>query len=118
MEYRQFIVPTDTEILDALGVVPEIVEGEDPVRLIRISTEEGDDFRLSYDVPGRSIRCQWNRESSLLLDLTREGADYLRVSSDRNGSSILIHFQVDSLSGELHIQLTSSVTIRDKLLFC
>ncbi|GAA1012915.1 hypothetical protein Aple_015600 [Acrocarpospora pleiomorpha] len=115
--YRQFIVPTDMQILDALGVEPEVIEEGDTVRLIRVVTGEGDEFRLSYDTPGRSVRCQWYRGSVLILDIFREGADRLQVSSQKGESNIVIHFQTDSLAGGLHIRLAPSIAISDKLLF-
>lgn len=117
MEYRQFQVPADVEILNVLGIEPEPVEDDGFTRVIRLSTESGDLLVFSYDVPGCSVRCRWYRESRLLLDLFREGAIRLSVSSHSGELGILVYFETGSLSGELSIRLGHYVAISDRLLF-
>ncbi|GEM_PF-2825023 len=117
MANREFLVPSDEEILDALGVVPEVSVDDPMVQVVRVSTASGDVVSLSYDVVGRSVRCQWNRDSIPLVDLFREAATELTVESGHGVARLVVRFETEVLGGELDIQVYPAVRVNDRLLF-
>lgn len=112
----QFIVPEDAEVLDVLGVEPELSDSEETTRIIRIDGGAGERLTLSYDVLGRSVRLRLQRQQGLLLDLFREGAERLRLRSDAESTAIEIDFQTESTRGTLDIQVHPSILIKDRCL--
>jgi YD repeat-containing protein len=116
MEYRQFIVPSDREVLEAIGIEPVSDGGDPATRLVRFITEAGDIISLSYDAPGRSVRVQWSRNNRQILDLFREGAERLVFESNSATVSVSVQFKTDSNFGTLHIQFLPEVFIKDDVL--
>ena len=116
MPLRQFVVPSSEEWVDALGVEPDAVDGEIAVSRVRLATGH-EELDLTFDVPGNSIRCSWRRGGAVLLDIFREGARQLSVSSGRGQAHVVVAFDTDGLRGELSIQLVPEIRINDKLLF-
>lgn len=62
MEFRQFEVPSDADLLDTLGVSPEAVENDPTGRLLRLASVAGDEVLVSYDIPGRSSESKFRPE--------------------------------------------------------
>jgi len=116
MSLRQFVVPSGAEWIDALGVEPDAVVGEVAVSRVRWATGH-EELDLTFDVPGNSIRCRWRRGDTVLLDIFREGARQLSVSSGRGQAHVVIVFETDGLRGELTIKLVPEIQINDQLLF-
>jgi len=114
--YREFVVPTDEEILDALGQAPEQAGAEPTTRTVRLDNGAGDEVELTYDILGRSVRCRWHRGPVLMLDLFREAATRMTVSSGRGAAGVTVAFETDSLAGTLDIQVYPSVRVADALL--
>jgi hypothetical protein len=117
MAYHEFVVPTGEEILDALGVEPEESVEDPMVRIIPVLSSTGDTLVISFDVAGRSVRCQWLRGSVLILDLFREAATRLTVDSGNGNAWIRVCFETDSLAGELEVQVHPEIRVNDRLVF-
>jgi hypothetical protein len=117
MTLREFLVPSDEEWLDALGVEPEPVDGEIAVRRVRCTTDAGDLLDLIFDLPGNSIRCRWQRGEIVLVDIFREGACRLSVRSGRGEAHLVVSFDTEGLRGELAIQVLPDIRVDDRLLF-
>jgi hypothetical protein len=116
MSLGQFVVPSDDEWIDALGVEPDEVAGEVAVGRIRWVNDH-EDLDLTFDVPGNSIRCVWRRGDAVLVDIFREGARQLSVSSGQGRAGMAILFETAGLRGELTIHLVPAIRINDNSLF-
>jgi hypothetical protein len=116
MTYREFVVPADEEILDALGVESESVEGEPSARFIRVAVGAKDVVLFSYDVVGRSVRCRWLHDGRKILDLFRESATQMTVTSGHGEAWIVVRFETDPLAGQLKVRVAPEVCIEDELL--
>jgi hypothetical protein len=115
MTYRPFEVPEYHEFIDALGVGPEPVQGEE-AQSLRFEAD-GDLLVITFDVPGRSLHCRWSRGQHVLADIFREGAVALRVRSSGDSAIIGVEFETDSERGQLEVQVTPAIALRDRLLF-
>jgi hypothetical protein len=116
MEYRQFVVPSDAELVDTLGVSPEIVEGEPTVRSLSLTSAIGDKVLLSYDVAGRSFRIQISSGDALRLDLLRESATHLSVSAEGRDIRVRVMLEAADLTGELDVLIGDEIVVQDRLL--
>lgn len=116
MKYREFVVPSDAEMLDTLGVSPEPVEDDTTVRSFRLASATGDDVRISYDVPGRSFRIQVSSGNVMRLDLLRESATRLSVGADGGNFLVRVLIESEDLAGELEVSVGSDIVVRDRLL--
>lgn len=116
MEYREFVTPSNAEMLDTLGVCPESAEGDPTVRLFRLASTAGDEVIFSYDVPGRSFRVQIMSGGVTRLDLLRESATRLSVSVEDGDFRVRVMVESSDLAGELDVSVGSEIVVRDKLL--
>lgn len=116
MRYREFVVPSDTEMLATLGVPPDSVEDDPAVRTFRLASVAGDDILISYDVPGRSFRIQISSGEVTRLDLRRECATHLSVSGEDGALRVRVRVQSSDLAGESEVSVGSEIVVRDKLL--
>ncbi|MFJ9948802.1 hypothetical protein [Kitasatospora sp. NPDC091207] len=116
MSHQNFIVPSDSAFLEALGEEPTSPDAADSSRTITLESGADDRVVFSFDVPGTSVRIQWLRKSKTVLDLFREGATLVRLESDRGNQLITVSFHTDSLAGDLSIQIWPEVAITDRLL--
>lgn len=111
--YREFIVPSDQEILEAVCEWPE-EEGE--TRIITLQGENSDSIIFSYNSLATSIRILWkNEDSEEVLDIFREGATLMRVGSTAHGSFISIQFDTGDFSGRTEISISSKFRVTDQL---
>lgn len=116
MVLREFIVPTDEEVLDALGVEPEPSELDATIRIVRIPHGADEVITLSYDSPGGSVRLQLHRQQRLLLDIFREGAERLRIDSGSGSTLVTVDFRTESTVGRLEVQIEPDVVVRENSL--
>ncbi|GAB3988325.1 hypothetical protein GCM10029978_110420 [Actinoallomurus acanthiterrae] len=116
MVIREFIVPTDEEVLYALGVEPEPAEPDTATRVVRIPCDDGQVITLSYDSPGGSVRLQLHHNQRLLLDIFREGAELLRIDSGSGSTSVTVDFRTESTVGQLEVQVQPEVVVRENSL--
>ncbi|MFC8851152.1 MULTISPECIES: hypothetical protein [unclassified Micromonospora] len=116
MEYRQFVVPSDAELLDTLGVSPEAVEGEPTVCALRLTAASGDNVLISYDVPGRSFRIQVSSGNALRLDLLRESVTNFTVGAEDGSFRVRVALESTGLAGELEVLVGNEIFVRDRLL--
>ena len=116
MTFREFLVPSDDEILDTFGVDVEPID--DFIRGFTLDDPEHDGGTLafSYDVPGRSVRCRWTRGDKVLLDVFREGATRLTVWWRSGTGGIDVTIETDSLEGRFAVTLEEGISITDSLL--
>lgn len=112
MVVREFVVPTDEDVLDALGVEPELAEPGAATRVVRIPRDDDEMITLSYDSPGRSVRLQLHHKERPLLDLFQEGAELLRIDSSSGSTVIAVDFRTESTVGRLEIQVWPDVFVR------
>lgn len=117
MEYDQFIVPSDADVFDALGVEPGPSDDDQTVRVVRITDRSGNTLTLSYDILGRSVRLQLHQPHGLLLDLFYEDAERLGVRSDAASAAIEVDFRSESTRQNLDIQVRPDLIIRGKRIF-
>lgn len=116
MAFGEFIVPTDEEILFALGAEPEPSGPDTSTRVLRITTDSGDVITFSYDVPGASVRLQLHQGGSLLLDIFREGAERLAIETDSRGAFVAVDFRTESTVGKLEVQVQPEIHVRENSL--
>ncbi|MEV5309962.1 MULTISPECIES: hypothetical protein [unclassified Streptomyces] len=115
--YREFIVPSDHDILEAIGEWPESEQGSD-ARTITLRDEDDERILLSYDALARSVRVRReDRNGEVTLDIFREGATHMTIHSSAGATHILIEFQMGECAGKMEIQTTPALTIADRLLF-
>ncbi|MET8663268.1 hypothetical protein ABZV87_02915 [Streptomyces tendae] len=114
--YREFIVPDDQEILEAIGEWPE-TEEDGEARCLTLQGEEQECILLSYDALGRSVRVRWrNREGKETLDIFREGATRMSVHNGKSVTYLSLEFHVGECAGKMEIQVFPHFTLRDQLL--
>ncbi|MEU2226355.1 hypothetical protein [Streptomyces sp. NPDC018347] len=114
--YREFIVPEDEEILNAIGEWPQTEESG--ARSFALQGREGDSLTFSYDVLSRSVRARWTGSNGdELLDIYREGATRLHLSSTPSAKLISIDFDLGECTGVMDIQVAPILSVRDRLLY-
>lgn len=116
MEYRQFVVPSDEELADTLGVSPEAAEGEPTVRSLSLTSTAGDVVRISYDVLGRSIRVQISSGNAINVDLLKESATHLAVNAEGSDLRVRVTLESADLTGELDVLIGDNIVVQDRLL--
>lgn len=115
MTFREFVLPEYHEFVDSLGVGPEPVEGEEAQSLkFELGVEV---LMITFDPPGRSVHCRWSRGGSQLVEIFREGATRLQLSDLGEVKTIEVEFETDTLKGQLQLQVSPSLALRDRLLF-
>ncbi|MEV6393627.1 hypothetical protein AB0M39_02410 [Streptomyces sp. NPDC051907] len=114
--YREFAVPDDLTIFEALGEWPE--EIDEDIRQLTLRENEGGSLVLSYAPLGRSVRIIWkNSDGRTTLDLFREGATRLNVTIEPPASGLTIDFHMGGCAGELSIQILPALCVTERLLF-
>jgi hypothetical protein len=115
--YREFIAPSDQEIIEQLGEWPE-TEEESGARVLTLRGPNGESMLFSYDTLARSVRVRWkNREGEQILDLFRESATSMTVHADSASSRILIDFDMGECGGRMEVSILPSMSIMDRLIF-
>ena len=115
MSHREFVVPTDDEVLGEIGVAPE--PDDDELRTLALAARaSGEQVVLTYDVLGRSVSCSVTQQGATRLQLTRGGA--VRLWVDRVADEVVctVEFDTDSLGGRLVIRVGAAVSVSDVLL--
>ena len=75
-----------------------------------------EDIELAVDPLGRSIRLRLSVLSQLVLDVFREGATTLRFTETDGSLVVAIEFEAHGIAGTLHIDIGSTISIKDSLL--
>ncbi|MFJ1972163.1 hypothetical protein ACIO93_26175 [Streptomyces sp. NPDC087903] len=115
--YREFVVPGDQEILEAIGEWPEGDEDSD-VRSLTLRGVGAERIVLSYDALARSVRVRWrNGGGDEILDIFREGATRMAVHSESGATYFSLEFQSGECVGSMTIRVFPSLTVTDRLLF-
>jgi hypothetical protein len=112
MKYSQLDVPSDSEVLDALGVESLAEDDEETTRVIRVPVGDEDILKFSYDTVGRSVRVRWERASETILDVFREGIVRISVESEHGEAKILAFSEFNSLRGEIIVQIFPRVMVQ------
>ncbi len=112
----EFVTPDPQEIVNALGVEPEITgETQRTVNLVDVT---GEDLTLSYDAVGQSVTVRWCASSGkAMLNLFREGAILLRVQEGDGETQLVVEFETRDTAGELRVKVFPEVSITETLLF-
>jgi hypothetical protein len=97
-------VPSDDEFVDAFGSTPE-PEDEPWIKLVRV-----EDVLLSFDELAASVRVRWFSGDELVVDLYRERASRMLVSSGEGESHVVVEFE----DGEMHVRIHPSVRITSR----
>jgi hypothetical protein len=115
--HGEFITPTDDEVLDAIGVLPETSANDEDVRVVYFDLPNGHDrIRFSYHLVAASIDFHWSHDSEEVVRITRECATIISISSGEGAASINTRFDSGSNRGELAIRIYPTVWIKDTLL--
>lgn len=115
MAVHEFVMPEYHEFIDALGVGPEQVEGEDAQSLE--FDAQGEAMVITFDIPGRSLHCRWRRGTDVILEISREGASRVRFDLRPDETWLEVEFESYDQRGSLHVRVTPTFAIRDRLLF-
>ncbi|WP_406494951.1 hypothetical protein OG936_13960 [Streptomyces sp. NBC_00846] len=112
----EFVTPDPQDVVNALGVEPEIT-GETQ-RTVNLADVTGEDLTLSYDAVGQSVTVRWCTPSGkVILNLFREGAILLRVQEGDGETKIVVEFETRDTTGELRLQVFPEVSITETSLF-
>jgi hypothetical protein len=104
----QFVVPSDQELSETLGVVPE--DGDEVgVRSIRLPMGDGSSLRITTDVPGLSVLIEAAQPDRMNLRLFREGATDMRVA--QSPPQVIFTFRTDDTTGQLSLRWGPSLEI-------
>jgi hypothetical protein len=115
--HRDFIVPGDQEVFEAIGEWPEADE-EGGARILTVPGGDGANILLSYDPLGQSVRVRWiNPAGEQILDLFREGATRLTAVATADGPFISIEFDLGEHNGKIELQFFPHLAITDRTLF-
>ena len=115
LSYEEFQIPPHDDLASALGV--ELYRrADDDVGVMRIDLQatDGSLVALVFDTPGRSVFATVDRDGARLVQVIREGATGLRVSSSRR---LEIAFRTDDTLGTLVIDLDATPLITETVLF-
>lgn len=116
MSYREFVVPSDAEILDTFGVESEPADDAPTTRILHLANGE-ETLTVTFDILGRSVHFIWSRGATVVLEVYREAATRLSVSSGGGVAELTVTFETDQLAGEITLQVFPSISIHDQLLF-
>ncbi|MDL5204295.1 hypothetical protein [Streptomyces sp. ALI-76-A] len=114
--YREFLVPDDEEVYEAIGEWPD--SDESGARVLTLRDDFGQSVIFSYDALARSVRIRWVNDRGVeMLDVFRESATRLSFASGQSTKHISIDFHTGECTGALEIQVTPHLAVRDRLLF-
>ncbi|MFJ9178852.1 hypothetical protein [Streptomyces sp. NPDC102360] len=114
--HQIFQVPLETEFLEELGVEPTRSDDGDTFTL-NLSETTGEPLSLTASEAARSVRIIWDTGRSRTIDIYREGATYMRLSSRDSRTVIVIGFSLGGTQGELKLQVFPHIEISDQQLF-
>ncbi|MFJ5865641.1 hypothetical protein ACIQEY_14645 [Streptomyces parvus] len=108
----QFVTPDPQDLVNALGVEPEITgEAQMTLTLLDITNE---DLTFSYNLIGQSVSVRWNAKSGgLKLQLFREGATLLRIQEGDGVTGLAVEFATQDTMGVLELQIFPNVSVME-----
>lgn len=109
---KQFVTPDPQDLVNALGVEPEITgETQMTLTLLDITNE---DLTFSYNLIGQSVSVRWNTESGdPKLKLFREGATLLRIQEGDVVTALVVEFATQDTMGVLELQIFPNVSVME-----
>ncbi|MFC0039718.1 hypothetical protein [Actinomadura rayongensis] len=116
MGRSEFVVPSDEEVLVALGVEPRASGTGEFTRAIRLVGGSGEELDLSYDVVERSVRLRLNQAHGPNLDIFYEGAELFRLWSDSSSYGIALEFRTGTSMIDLKICVHPKMAIASRCL--
>ena len=109
-------VSEDGQWLHTFGVEPqtEVASGDDFVRELVLTSDDGNKVHLTWDVVAGSLRVRWQTGDSLTVDVYREGVHRLRVDDSTPGcSGIRADYRHDDVTATLLVQVWPSFRLCD-----
>ncbi|MFD6658907.1 hypothetical protein ACFWEB_27630 [Streptomyces parvus] len=109
---KQFVTPDPQDLVNALGVEPEITgEAQMTLTLLDVTNE---DLTFSYNLIGKSVSVHWNTESgNPKLKLFREGATLLRIQEGDGVTALVVEFTTQDTMGVLELQIFPNVSVME-----
>lgn len=119
MNFKNFTVPTEEELLQCLGVnsVP-FDEGDDEpwIRKLEFSDDACGLAVLSYDVAGRSVKVTYSIKEVQLVSIFHENATELTIARTDGDLVIKALFETSDTIGKLELIVSSRIVISDSML--
>lgn len=113
MASREFVTPDPDDFLVAFGVTPEFHVDDDAYYLELPSGSFR--LRLSYSVPGRSVRYELSDRGRVLVEVFREGATLLRLGGV-DEPAVIVDYETADTTGTLTIGLSPEIAISEEIL--
>lgn len=110
----RFELPTSDELRSFHQLTSEPLPGAPGGYVLRAAASR-EDIELAVDPLGRSIRLRLSVLSQLVLDFFREGATTLRFTETDGSLVVAIEFEAHEIAGTLHIDIGSTISVRDSL---
>ena len=118
MTYRQFVVPTDEDLRDVIGVTPKRVHAEEEwVRQIRVENVAGQVLTLVYDPIGQYVNVHLSLGGAPVYEAFREGAVLLKADRLGGEPRLVVSFKTEELAGDLVVYLGDHLHVVDNSLF-
>ncbi|MFI2114985.1 hypothetical protein ACH489_11005 [Streptomyces rubiginosohelvolus] len=112
MKQKQFVTPDPQDLVNALGVEPEVT-GETQMTLM-FADVTGEDLTFSYNAVGRSVSVHWNTKSGHpKLKIFREGATLLRIQETDGSTALFVEFATQDTAGVLELQIFPNVSVTE-----
>ncbi|MFJ6511609.1 hypothetical protein ACIQMO_02780 [Streptomyces sp. NPDC091406] len=109
---EQFVTPDPQDLVNALGVEPEITGDTQMTLMLFDVTGEG--LTFSYDTVGQSVSVLWNTKSgNPKLKLFREGATLLRIQEIDEITALVVEFATQDTTGVLELQIFPNVSVAE-----
>ncbi|WP_141693587.1 hypothetical protein [Streptomyces sp. PTY087I2] len=106
---KQFVTPDPQDLVNALGVEPEIT-GETQMTLMFFDVT-GEGLTFSYNTVGRSVSVHWSTKSGdPKLKIFREGATLLRIQESDGSTTLFVEFATQDTTGVLELQIFPNVS--------
>ncbi|NED00293.1 hypothetical protein G3I55_01255 [Streptomyces sp. SID6648] len=109
---KQFVTPDPQDLVNALGVEPEITgEAQMTLMLLDVTNE---DLTFSYNPIWQSVSVHWNTKSGApKLKLFREGATLLRIQEGDGVTALVVEFATQDTMGVLELQIFPNVSVME-----
>jgi hypothetical protein len=117
MTFHEFLVPSEEDWLDQLGLESVPFEDEETVTLVNLVDDGSHSLRLTYDTIGKSIRYLWHKDGAVILDIFREGATLLQIYNRKTETFLTTDFDIAGLAGSLTVHIAPEIRFDDRLLF-
>lgn len=110
-----FYVPDATHFLEAFGVAPVSVEGDEGVEAFEVWVNRHETLKFSFDVTVRSFMVRWLRDNQEILRIYREGASRITIEENFWETHLVVRFELGEYVGYLDVGVYPSVSVNDRL---